>query len=360
MNQSTTEQFIKKARNTHRVKYDYSNSVYKNSNEKIEIICPIHGSFFMTPKNHLRGSNCQKCSRKNRKTTKKFVFDSIKVHGDKYDYSKVKYFTKRVKVEIICKEHGSFLQLPYVHLRGSNCPKCARSRKTTERFISDSIEVHGDKYDYSKVVYISSHEKVEIVCPIHGSFYQMPYSHLGGNNCPICKNRKTTEQFISDAIEVHGDKYDYSKVYYINAEVKVEIICKKHGSFLQDPHSHLRGSNCPKCKLSKGELKIELLLKGQNVSYESQKKFNWCKNKMKLPFDFYLPEYNACIEYDGEQHFKIVDFFNGKEGFNYRKINDKIKTDFCNENEIHLIRIPYYEFKNIKEILINNLGDIII
>ena len=127
-------------------------------------------------------------------------------------------------------------------------------KKTTEEFIEEARKIHGSKYDYSKVNYVNNHTKVEIICPEHGSFFQIPSNHLQGQNCPKCKKKnickklsKTTEQFIEEARKIHGDKYDYSKVNYINNSTKIEIICPKHGSFFQIPFSHLRGNDCTMC-----------------------------------------------------------------------------------------------------------------
>lgn len=121
----------------------------------------------------------------------------------------------------------------------------------TYDFIQKAVSIHGNKYDYSKAKYVSSHTPVEIICPIHGSFYQEPNSHIGKKHCGCQKcggtKRLTTEEFISRAKEIHGDKYDYSNVLYKNSKIKVEITCKRHGTFLCSPNMHLRGDGCPKC-----------------------------------------------------------------------------------------------------------------
>ena len=127
--------------------------------------------------------------------------------------------------------------------------------KTTEQFIIDAKSIHGDKYDYSLVDYINNKSKVKIICPTHGEFEQIPYSHLSGKGCPKCKgdksrilNQSNTEEFINKADKIHDNKYDYSLVEYENARTKVKIICHVHGEFEQTPASHLSGHGCPKCK----------------------------------------------------------------------------------------------------------------
>lgn len=196
-----------------------------------------------------------------RSTNEEFIEKARKVHGDKYDYSKVEYKNARTKVCIICKKHGEFWQTPDHHLRGKGCRKCAEEkssinlRSTTEEFVKRAREVYGDKYDYSKVNYKKSHIKVCIICPVHGEFWQSPINHLLGCECHKCANIRIGNLHRSNAVDfsfkaklVHGEKYDYSKVIYINNSTKVEIICKEHGSFLQTPNSHLKGNGCPCCK----------------------------------------------------------------------------------------------------------------
>jgi 5S rRNA maturation endonuclease (ribonuclease M5) len=198
-----------------------------------------------------------------KKTTQEFINEAINIHGNKYDYSKVEYINSKLKVIIICKvdDHGEFLQDPNHHLfQKRGCPKCTKygkipqlkKEKLKEQFIINAIKVHGDKFDYSKVKYMNALSKVIIICKIdnHGEFLQKPTQHLY-YGCPRCsKNmKKTNEMFIKDSIKVHGDKYNYSKVKYINALSKVIIICKidDHGEFLQIPNDHTHGSGCPKC-----------------------------------------------------------------------------------------------------------------
>ena len=188
-------------------------------------------------------------------TTEEFIKKANKKHNGKYDYSKVEYIDSHTKVCIICPEHGEFWQEPANHLSGQNCPKCASIEVHTnqsnkkEGFIQKAKEIHGDKYDYSKVEYINNHTKVCIICPEHGEFWQKPIHHTQGKGCPYCGGTKklSTEEFIKRANEIHKEKYDYSKVEYKTTETKVCIICPEHGEFWQTPHAHLAGQNCPKC-----------------------------------------------------------------------------------------------------------------
>ena len=198
-------------------------------------------------------------------TSNDFVAQARKIHGNKYDYSKVEYVNSKTKVCIICPKHGEFWQIPYNHLKGFGCCQCGHEKtnaskmSNTQDFIKKAKQVHGDKYDYSKVEYIKSDIKVCIICPKHGEFWQTPNKHLYGDGCPKCghenvwttRGRITTEEFIKRAKEIHGDKYDYSKVEYVNSNTNVCILCPKHGEFWQIPWTHLRGSGCWKCGIEK-------------------------------------------------------------------------------------------------------------
>ena len=251
-NAKTTEQFIAEAHEIHGHRYDYSKVEYETSLKKIEVICKKHGSFFQNPCKHLSGQNCPICSGNVRRTTDEFCTESRKIHGDKYDYSLVDYKNLTIRVLIICPIHGKFSQLPQSHLRGMGCRKCADELRTstTEEFISGAIKIHGEKYDYSKSKYVGRNDRLEIVCPHHGSFFQSPHAHLYGRGCEKCAvdaTKSSTEEFISSAIKIHGNMYDYSKVEYVRTNTPVEIVCKKHGSFLQIPNSHLNGSGCLHC-----------------------------------------------------------------------------------------------------------------
>lgn len=173
------------------------------------------------------------------------------VHGNTYDYSNVIYICQLDKVEILCKEHGSFFQSPNNHIKGKGCPDCSgNKKKDTNKCVEGFKKVHGNTYDYSNVVYTNASTKVEIICKIHGRFFQTPNNHLTGNGCPVCRGSitKSTGQCLEGFKKIHGDTYDYSKVKYINRCTKVEIMCKEHGSFLQRPDHHLSGCGCPKCQ----------------------------------------------------------------------------------------------------------------
>ena len=245
----TIQDFINEAKIVHGELYDYSKTNYVHALTKIIITCKTHGDFEQSPNTHLRGSGCPKCSHSTkRKTTEEFIHESNKVHNNLYDYSNVNYINSNTNISIICKIHGDFEQSPINHLKSQGCPKCSGRNKTTEKFINEATKIHNDLYDYSKVNYINSKNKIVIICKIHGDFEQSPINHLYKNGCPKCYGRnKTTDEFIDEANIVHNNLYDYSKAIYINATTKICITCKIHGDFEQLSNSHLDGSGCPKC-----------------------------------------------------------------------------------------------------------------
>jgi len=188
-------------------------------------------------------------------TTEEAVIKFKRVHGERYDYSKVVYSGAHVKVTIGCRDHGYFDQIPNSHLRGSGCRKCAiearsdNRRSSLEGFITKAKIKHKDKFDYSKVNYINNLTKVIVICPMHGEFEVAPNNHLVGKDCNKCANlvrdaakRSNTSEFLEKLKKVFDNKYDYSKVVYgRNNEEKVEIICKLHGSFFSKPANLLQG-----------------------------------------------------------------------------------------------------------------------
>ena len=261
----TTEDFIRRAREVHGEKYDYSKTVYVAAISDVTIICPTHGEFQQRPANHLTGRGCHECGGNKPLTLNKFIERANSKHGHSYDYSQVNFKNVEDKAVIICPEHGPFEQRVMTHLKGFNCPKCGRASvagklgHSLERFLQDAKNAHGDKYDYSEVDYKNALSKVKIVCPEHGAFHQTPASHVRGVACSKCsdmvaadKRRLSTEVFVERAREVHGDKYDYSRAEYVTSHDKVEIICPNHGSFWQSPATHTMGNKagCPGCAVS--------------------------------------------------------------------------------------------------------------
>lgn len=283
------------------------------------------------------------------------------------DFSNFVYIGYHGKGEVKCKNCNETFYDSYAALlqRNNGCRFCApdseRHRYNLERLVQKLKGIHKDKYDYSKVVLKKQLEKIEIICKDHGSFFMTINNHLRGQGCSKCVSEKLKKKFLMNSIdffnkckEVHKNYYNYSQAVYSGMWNKITILCPKHGAFDQIAKIHYDGFGCPRCSSSKGERKISEFLIEKNIKYISQKTFKDCyykSNKAKLKFDFYLPENNCCIEFDGIQHFYPIKYWRGKEGLKENIIKDNIKTDFCIKNGIKLIRIPYTEFKDIENIL---------
>lgn len=223
---------------------------------------------------------------------------------------------------------------------------------TTNEFIDRANLIHSNKYDYSKVHYKNAKTKIKIICKEHGIFEQVPDSHITQKTgCPYCskKHMYSNAEFITKSILIHYDTYDYSEVNYKNNYTKIKIICKKHGVFLQIPSNHLSGKGCDLCQTSKNENLISLFLANNQIYYNRQHKFDDCKHIRRLPFDFFLPNYNMCIEFQGKQHYQPVEFFGGENGFKLQLKRDKIKEIYCKSQGIKLMVIKYND--NVLDIL---------
>lgn len=303
----TIDEVIRKARLVHGDRYDYNLfDDYTDNNTKIPIRCLVedHGIFKQTVGNHNRGQGCPKCAviksgELYRHTIPELILKFKEVHGDRYDYNEIlEYKNLKDKVPIRClvEGHGIFLQSASHHAQGSGCPKC--------------------KTDISRVRFVSN-----------------------------------KEQFVIDCNKVHGNRYDYDKLIYNNSDTKVEIICRIHGVFTQTPGNHKTGHGCPKCNSSIGEQRIENWLIENRINYKPEQRFYDCRDKNPLPFDFYLVDLNICIEYDGEQHFKSVERFGGDKKFEQLQHHDRIKDKYCKDEGIRLIRISYKQKEQIETIL---------
>lgn len=275
MKKLTQEEFIERSKLIHKEKYSYQNVNYVNSRTEIPIYCNGCCVFFnQKPIAHMSGNGHKKCSMKfdlkeRQEAQAKFIAKSIIMHGNKYSYENVEYFTSKIPVSIWCNKCCIFFdQQPYDHMNGRGCRSCQykNAKITTEEFIVKATIVHSGKYSYQNVNYTHSHNEVEIWCNECNSFFeQKPSMHLfgiGHTNCVAhIRNKavyKTTEQFISEAVVIHKDKYLYHNVDYINDSTKVSIWCNSCNDFFdQSPNSHLQGCGCEQCGINakKGKFK---------------------------------------------------------------------------------------------------------
>lgn len=370
----TIQEFLKRAKNIHGNRYDYSQlPKYLHSVPKIQIYCKKHDNKFeQTIDKHLSGqTGCKNCisdkKKKQNLSIDEFIQKAKKIHGDKYNYDKVVYINNHTKVKIRCKNgHGYFEKTPGNHThktKPQGCRECSgKILWTKARFIKEAKKIHKNKYDYTKVDFIDSTKRVTIICKEHGEFLQTPQKHINGQKCNKCsieivsnKNRLTKKEFIDKAIIKHGNLYKYSKVKYINNHTDVTIICVYHGEFNQNPSSHLSGSGCPLCRLSKGEQKVAAFLDKNNVKFTPQYKFE----NSRLSFDFMFERNgkNYLIEFNGAHHYQKVNYSKddskSEQRYLYRVEKDKQKALLAKSKKFKLIIVNKEdtEFKELTKIL---------
>ena len=273
------------------------------------------------------------------------------------------YISNHKKILHRCKIDGyEWYISPDNALHNKGCPKCAGNAKKTHYEYTQEVALINPNIDILGV-YVNDSTKILHKCKLDGYEWRAkPNNILHGKGCPMCAGNilKTHSQYIKE-VESINENIEVVGVY-INATTPISHRCKVDGcEWLARPSSILDGQGCPLCCNSHGENAIHKYLDARNIKFISQYAFDDCRNKRKLPFDFYLPEYNLCIEYDGIQHFQPVVIFGGEIAFERQKANDKIKTDYCKVRNINLIRINYqqdvgdeldYYFNNTK--LTNN------
>lgn len=337
----TTEEWINKARIKHGDKYDYSKSVYTGSRDRIIITCPKHGDFTAISGLHIsRGDGCPECaslakSSKLSLSNEEFINRLRDMFGDNYDYSKVKYNGTRGYVTIVCPKHGEFKARVGTLSRGVGCLKCKeeeRLKKFNDLYIKKFKEYYPD-LDYSKTVYTGWDARIVITCPKHGDF-------------------------LKDARRIHGTRYDYSRVEYNDSRTKVCIVCPEHGEFWQTPNSHIQGSGCPSCSSSKGEEEVCNILLSNGIKFIREYTIqvpNEINTSGHAYIDFYLPEYNTFVEYNGIQHYNPKMAFGGSFKFERQQARDEYVRQYCKDNNIKLIEIRYDE--DVWEVLTRELLD---
>lgn len=291
---------LARARKIHGDKYDYSKADFSKVMDKTTIICPEHGEFVQTMNEHINSRHgCPECGLLKRYESHKvklsdFIERAIKVHGNKFDYSKV---------------------------------------------------------DLSKGVKTS---EVTIICPEHGEFQQVAMCHLSGDGCKKCSGKysPTNEEYIKECRKIYGDEYDLSKVKYINNSTRIKIKCKKHGWVKVHPRGFLKGAGCRRCKATIGEKRVQALLEKLGIKYEKEYRIG----NSRYRYDFHIKDTNILIEYDGELHFIPVNYYGGREALERTKQRDKEKNKLAKFNHYDLIRLNYKELDNLEEVLINKIS----
>lgn len=304
-------------------------------------------------------ANCPFSKRKQSAKTaaENFIQKAQEIHKNKYLYTDTLYINSRGKINIECPMHGLFIQRASDHLSGNGCFKCRidSTKLGLERLIDRMLLKHEGKYKYNNITdYYNVDTKITITCPKHGDFKQTPHVHLQGHGCPKCRIQslpKTTEQFISDAIKVHGkDRYDYSKVIYTRNRSKIIVICHKHGDFKQTPNSHLKGRGCHKCSknISKGESAwLDSLGIPDKIGITRQVKIKL--NKIKtIIVDGYDPQTNTVYEYHGDYWHGNLKLYDPQEvnGFNKKTMLELFQET---SRRSQLIRAAGYAIVSIWE-----------
>lgn len=295
-----------------------------------------------------------------------FIAKAMMRHGDKFDYSKVIYKNGDEKVCIICPKHGEFWQTPRQHLRTCGCPRCgieanAMSRRDTyDEFMTKLGDDVKERFSFDESTFVKSSSPMRCICKEHGEFWLTPSRIRMGEGCPMCSKtrRLTLQEFVEKANAVHMGRYDYAKSVYVNNHTKLTITCPKHGDFVQTPNDHLDGCGCPRCKQSQLERTVELFLVDNGIEYISQARFEWLGG---LSLDFYLPSMKVAIECQGEQHFVPVDYFGGEEKLAKQREHDELKRRLCEENGVELVYLldeKYNTFMDGRNIHFNNVADL--
>lgn len=369
MKRLTQEEAIKKFKEVHGDRYSYEYVNFVNTKTKVVIVCSEHGRFEQRPFNHSNGEGCPECGKKtgrSRKTTEQFIKEAREVHGDRYDYSKVDYVAANLPVTITCKIHGDFEQIANTHLKGSNCIRCSYDDRGSERRLAPK-EVEDRVREKlpinitleSMTNYKNNTSSIELRCSKHGTF-NIPFTQIMASDdvCPKCSNtskilksRKSQSQFLKEAQEIHGDKYDYSKTNYTTAHSKVIITCKIHGDFEQVANEHRRGQGCPKCgsSFSKAEQSITEFIYSLGVSAQVRRR-DILKSGKEI--DIFVPEFNLGIEHNG--------LIWHSDKFGVKKETHLNKTEEAIVQGIDLFHVFEDEWENkshiIKSMIENRLG----
>jgi hypothetical protein len=356
--QNKNDLFVIEARKLHDNKYDYSKVEFQKQLAKVIIGCPIHGEFLQEARSHLKGLGCRKCGIQSRAkkqielSKQKFEEEASKIHNSFYDYALVDFQGMRPKVTIRCPLHGMFMQMPQKHLSGHGCNKCGEIRcgkantKSTEVFIKEAKDVHGDRYDYSEVVYVNDSTPISLYCSIHKYvFTQLPYQHLKTQGCQKCGKEHAAKSRVETAaarfweVAKKDNRFDFSRFVYVHSRKPSECVCNKcHGVFSISSNNYLRGKGCSWCK-KKTEVK---LFDAMTLLYtlRRQPAYDWCKNeetKCFFPFDFSIEESKIILELDGIQHFKEVKHF--RRTPEEQRERDLYKQQCANKNGYSMIRI---------------------
>lgn len=260
----------------------------------------------------------------------------------------------------------TFRTSPNKFLKTLPCRECSKytrkynRKRTIEEAKNDIANAHNREYEMINNAYNNKYTKILALHTTCNTEFEVIYHDLlqGKSGCPTCYaktmqelHRKTSDEFVKEFESITNEYKLLGEYVGSDKSIRIKhIACGR--SFNPTPNNFLRGSRCPHCNESKGEKRVRQILESLEFDYLTEYRFKDCKNKASLPFDFYIPDVNTCIEYDGEFHYKETPLGNDLKR---QQLHDKIKDDYCYSNNIKLIRIPYWEYRNIKTILTNKL-----
>lgn len=355
----TTEEFKENFYKKYGKFYILDKVNYVNNKTEITVTCPIHGDFKKRPDLLMDGCKCPKCSKTAKTPEEIFIQKANFVHNGYFKYVSNTFTNVSSVVGVVCPHHGIWFPRANNHLNGANCPQCSKEgithkisklpkkNKSTKKYNTQTFKekiysLYGDKYDLSKVNYIDNKTPIRVICKKHGDFMITPNHLLLGRGCSKCSNNYhySTKEAIQEFRKKHK-KYIYTKTVYNSTHSNIIVTCPIHGDFVTTPANHLKGQGCPKCNNSKLENEIRELLDSVKITYDFRTR--------KLPFlnglelDFYLPKLKAAIECQGIQHFQAVSIFGGETAYAKTLLNDSKKRKLCEDNGIKL-----FYYSNLK------------
>ena len=343
--------------------------VYKNNRIKIYLKCNKDGHEWNISYYRLINTNsgCPRCA--GQVLYKEEIDDNINKKLKKINASLIESFVYKniySRPKLKCNTNGHEWTPTYHELvkGGNGCPKCA-GKNLSKKETDDKIDKRLKEINASLIepfIYLNNKSKLKLRCNIDGHEWYIQYYNLINNNkgCAKCAGiLKITQEEAEEKVLEQCKIMNYILVkpftYLTTQTTKIILKCNKCGHMWNVTYNNFiqHKSGCPKCNISKGEHEIEKILKIKNISYTTQKIFEKCKDITYLKFDFYLPKHNLCIEFDGIQHFKPIEFFGGEKTLKLQQKRDKIKNQYCTENNIDLIRIPYNKFNDIENIILD-------
>ena len=321
--------------------YDLPVEDYVNNSTKIKHKCSKGHVYNQRPSDHLHGQGCPRCKGG-------VSYSSLDYYNEckskELDLPIEDYINGSTKIKHICKQGHIYEQVPRNHLQGQGCPRCSKKHSYTPKEYCDLCKEKG--YDLPVEDYINTKTKIKHKCSKGHLYEQTPSKHLSGQGCPICafknkgnKQRKTSKAYYN---ECKKRGLDLPIESYVNNKTRIKHKCPKGHIYYQAPDMHLnKNQGCPICNESHGERYIMNYLDEHNIKYIPQKKFHDLKDKTYLSYDFYLPNYNMLIEYQGQQHYSSVNYFGGEEKFNTQQLHDKLKREYAKNNGYKLLELHY-------------------